>query len=91
MLYCLDRVPAVVKEKPALAKVEPFKTVLTGDFRKIVKLSLHDLEEILAVTLTGMDVTRSTPNRRPGWTPPRIIVRIGSTRHCHGAGSLLAL
>src|SRR5262245_48087383 len=28
VVYCLDRVPAVVKVKPALAKVEPFKTVL---------------------------------------------------------------
>ncbi|HKN29290.1 MAG TPA: HAD family hydrolase [Roseiarcus sp.] len=56
VVYCLDRVPAVVKEKPALAKAEPFKTVLTGDFEKIAKLSLHDLEVILAATLTGMDV-----------------------------------
>ncbi len=56
VVYCLDRVPVVVKEKPALANVEPFKTVLTGDFEKIAKLSMHDLEEILAATLTGMDV-----------------------------------
>src|SRR5208282_5320187 len=56
VVYCLDRVPAVVKEKPALAKAEPFKTVLTGDFEKIAKLSLHDLETILAATLTGTDV-----------------------------------
>jgi len=56
VVYCLDRVPVVVKEKPYLATVEPFKTVLTGDFEKIAKLSLHDLEAILAATLTGMDV-----------------------------------
>ncbi len=56
VVYCLDRVPVVVKEKPKLAGVEPFKTALTGDFEKIAKLSLHDLEEILAATLTGMDV-----------------------------------
>ena len=31
VVYCLDRVPALVKAKPELAKVEPFKTVLTGD------------------------------------------------------------
>jgi hypothetical protein len=30
-MYCLDRVPAVVKEKPELANIEPFKTVLSGD------------------------------------------------------------
>ena len=35
LVYCLDRVPAVVKAKPDLAKVEPFKTVLTGDLEKI--------------------------------------------------------
>src|SRR5262252_3058712 len=29
VVYCLDRVPALVKAKPALANVEPFKTVLT--------------------------------------------------------------
>jgi phosphoglycolate phosphatase-like HAD superfamily hydrolase len=56
VVYCLDRVPVVVKEKPELAKVEPFKTVLTGDFEKIGKLSLRDLEAIAVATLTGMDV-----------------------------------
>ena len=30
VMYCLERVPAVVKAKPELAKVEPFKTVLSG-------------------------------------------------------------
>ena len=54
LVYCLDRVPVVAKEKPALARVEPFKTVLTGDFEKIGKLSLRDFEEIAVATLTGM-------------------------------------
>ena len=27
VVYCLDRVPALVKAKPELADVEPFKTV----------------------------------------------------------------
>jgi len=56
VVYCLDRVPDVVKEKPDLAKVEPFKTVLTGDFEKIGKLSLRDFETIAVATLTGMSV-----------------------------------
>jgi hypothetical protein len=30
LVYCFDRVPAVVKEKPGFANVEPFKTVLSG-------------------------------------------------------------
>jgi phosphoserine phosphatase len=49
-------VPAVVKEKPELASVEPFKTVLSGDKEAIAKLSTDDLFKILAVTLTGMTV-----------------------------------
>jgi phosphoglycolate phosphatase-like HAD superfamily hydrolase len=56
LVYCLDRVPALVKARPELAHVEPFKTVLTGDFEKIGKLSLHDFEKIAVATLTGMDV-----------------------------------
>ena len=55
-MYCLARVPAVVKAKPELAKVEPFKTVLSGNREAMAKLSQHDLEKILAVTLTGMSV-----------------------------------
>jgi phosphoglycolate phosphatase-like HAD superfamily hydrolase len=56
VMYCLERVPAVVKAKPKLAKVEPFKTVLSGDREAMAKLSMHDLEKILAATLTGMSV-----------------------------------
>jgi phosphoglycolate phosphatase-like HAD superfamily hydrolase len=54
IVYCLDRVPAVVKAKPELAQVEPFKTVLSGDRAAIAKLSMPDLEKILVATLTGM-------------------------------------
>ena len=54
--FCLDRVPAVVKAKPALAKVEPFKTVLSGNREAMAQLSTQDLEKILAATLTGMSV-----------------------------------
>ena len=56
VVYCLERVPAVVKAKPELAKEEPFKTVLSGDREAIGKLSMDDLFKILAATLTGMDV-----------------------------------
>jgi phosphoglycolate phosphatase-like HAD superfamily hydrolase len=56
VMYCLERVPAVVKAKPELAHVEPFKTVLSGDRAAMAKLSMKDLEEILAVTLTGISV-----------------------------------
>jgi phosphoglycolate phosphatase-like HAD superfamily hydrolase len=58
VVYCLDRVPAVVKQKPELAKVEPFKTVLSGNREAMAKLSMKDLEKILVATLTGMSVER---------------------------------
>ena len=54
VVYCLDRVPALVKAKPELANVEPFKTVMSGDREAIAKLTTHDLEKILFATLTGM-------------------------------------
>ena len=56
VVYCLSRVPAVVKAKPELANVEPFKTVLSGDHAAMAKLSEKDLFKILAATLTGMSV-----------------------------------
>ena len=56
VMYCLERVPAVVKAKPELAKVEPFKTVLSGNREAMAKLPMQDLEKILAATLTGMSV-----------------------------------
>jgi phosphoserine phosphatase len=56
VVYCLDRVPVVVKAKPELKDVEPFKTVLSGDRAAIAKLTLDDLGKIAMATLTGMDV-----------------------------------
>jgi len=56
LLYCLDRVPAVAKQKPELAGVEPFKTVLSGHREAIANLSMDDLLKIVAATLTGMTV-----------------------------------
>ena len=56
VIYCLDRVRTVVAQKPELANVEPFKTVLSGDREAIARLSKEDLGKILAATLTGMSV-----------------------------------
>jgi len=56
VLYCLDRVPALVKARPELANVEPFTTVLSGDRAAISRLPLEDLEKILVATLTGVSV-----------------------------------
>jgi phosphoserine phosphatase len=56
LIYCFDRVPALVKAKPELANVEPFKTVMSGDREAIAKLSMDDLEKIAVATLSGMSV-----------------------------------
>jgi phosphoserine phosphatase len=56
VVYCLERVPAVVAKRPELKNVEPYKTVLSGNQEAMAKLSRKDLEKILAATLTGMTV-----------------------------------
>ncbi len=56
VVYCLNRVPEVVKANPGLAAVEPFQTVISGNREAIAKLSMDDLRKILAATLTGMSV-----------------------------------
>ena len=56
VVYCLDRVRAVVAERPELKKFESFKTVLSGSHEAIARLSLHELEQVLVATLTGMSV-----------------------------------
>lgn len=56
LVYCLDRVPLLVKEKPELAQVEPFKTVMSKNREAIALLSMDDLLKILTATLTGMSI-----------------------------------
>jgi phosphoglycolate phosphatase-like HAD superfamily hydrolase len=78
VVYCLERVPAVVARRPELKNVEPFKTVLSGDREVMAKLSMRDLEKILAATLRGMSVEefRAEANKwietakHPRWNRP---------------------
>ena len=59
VMYVLERVPALVKAKPELARKAPFSTVLEvlkGDRAAIAKLNEKDLIELLAATSTGMSV-----------------------------------
>jgi phosphoserine phosphatase len=59
VMYCLERVPALVKEKPELKNKPPFNTVLEllhGDRAAMEKLNMKDLQVIAAATLTGMSV-----------------------------------
>jgi haloacid dehalogenase-like hydrolase len=56
VLYCLDRVGVLAKEKPALKNREPFKTVLSGDREAIARLSIKAMFEIVLATQSGMTV-----------------------------------
>lgn len=70
--------PAVVKAKPELANVEPFKTVMSGNREAMAKLSKNDLLKIAAATLTGIsletfksDVMRwAAQAKDPRWKRP---------------------
>jgi phosphoglycolate phosphatase-like HAD superfamily hydrolase len=78
IMYCFDRVGAVIAAKPALKNIEPFKTVASGDRAAIAKLTLPDLEKIAMVTLTGMSEDQFheevrkwlTEARDPRWKKP---------------------
>ena len=56
VVYCLERVPALVAKKPELKNVEPFKTVLSGNREAMAKLPMKELLKVLAATLSGMTV-----------------------------------
>jgi phosphoglycolate phosphatase-like HAD superfamily hydrolase len=56
VVYAMERVPAVVAKKPELKNAAPFKAVLSGNREALAKLSMRDLETIIAATLTGMSV-----------------------------------
>jgi haloacid dehalogenase-like hydrolase len=56
VMYALERVPELVKAKPGLKDVEPFKTVLSVNREEMAKLTLSDLEKLIAATFTGMSV-----------------------------------
>ena len=81
VMYILERVPALVKAKPELAKVAPFSTVLDilkGDRAAMAKLTLPDLEKVAMTTLTGMPVDTFTAEAKkwlaeakdPRWKKP---------------------
>jgi phosphoserine phosphatase len=56
MLYCLDRLRALAKEKPELAGAEPFKSILAEGPRALADISLKALEALYTSTLTGMSM-----------------------------------
>jgi phosphoglycolate phosphatase-like HAD superfamily hydrolase len=56
IMFAFHQVGVMAAKDPKLKEVEPFKTVLSGDRSAISKLSLPELEKIVAVTHTGMTV-----------------------------------
>jgi phosphoglycolate phosphatase-like HAD superfamily hydrolase len=78
VVFALERLPAVVAQKPELKNIEPFKTVLSGDRDAIAALPTRDLETILAATLTGMTTAQFSAEaknwietaKHPRWQRP---------------------
>jgi phosphoserine phosphatase len=78
VVYCFDRVPALVKTHPELANLEPFKTVLSGNPDAIARLPESDLLKIVGATLSGMSVGQFADEvkswlatvRHPRWKRP---------------------
>jgi phosphoserine phosphatase len=69
VMYCLERVPDLVKARPELKDKPPFNTVLEllqGDRAAMGKLNMKDLEVIAAATLTGMSVDEFRAEAK-GW------------------------
>jgi hypothetical protein len=54
VVFCLDRVAVLAREKPALRSREPFKTVLSGNREAIAKLSMREMFEVVVATQSGM-------------------------------------
>ena len=78
VVYCLDRVPVLVKEKPELKGKEPFTAVLSGDREAIAKLSMREIFEIVLLAQSGMTVEEFRADVRqwlatakhPRWNKP---------------------
>lgn len=56
VVFCLDRVPALVARKPELKSREPFKAVLSGGREAVAHLSMRELYEIVLAVQSGMTV-----------------------------------
>lgn len=56
VMFAFHQLGVMAAKEPKLKLIEPFKTVLSGDRAAIAKLSLPELEKILAITHTGMTV-----------------------------------
>ena len=56
VMFAFHQVGVMASRQPKLKEVEPFRTILSGDREAIARLSMPDLEKVLALTHTGMSV-----------------------------------
>ena len=90
VMYCIDRVPALVKARPSLAKDEPFTTVMSGGRAAVVNLREYDLIKIMESTLTGMSVDAFRADvakwiaqaKNPSWKRPYTVSRTRRCKRC---------
>jgi hypothetical protein len=75
VVYYLDRVPAIVKEKPELKTKEPFETVLSGNREAMAKLSMRE-ETVAGVTITDTPTLAAWPAAPIIWNAA-IVARSG--------------
>lgn len=54
--FAIDRVRALAPQHSKWKTTEPYSSILTGDRAALAKLTLQDLEKIVAVTHSGMSV-----------------------------------
>jgi phosphoglycolate phosphatase-like HAD superfamily hydrolase len=54
MLFAFDRVKALAPNHPEWANIEPYKSIIAGDFGAIKGFEAKDIEELIAATHTGM-------------------------------------
>lgn len=78
VMFCLDRVPALVRARPELKDREPFRTVLTGDPAVLAKLPVAAQMEVMLAVQSGMTVETFRAEvldwlataRHPRWNRP---------------------
>ncbi|MGG4603593.1 HAD family hydrolase [Paenalcaligenes sp. Me131] len=77
-LYILSKTNGIVQHNPSLAEHEPFKTILSGDMKKISELSNADIFRIAIMAQDGMSVEDYSADvvkwletaRDPRWNRP---------------------
>ena len=79
VMFAFHQVGVMAASDPKLKDAEPFKTVLSSDRAAIAKLTLPELEKILAVTHTGMTVEAFRKTCKTGSQRPKTRGSTGST------------